>query len=367
VVAINQQIAKTKVRDNYFEFIRGICIICVVLIHCDNGINLEDVDLYSFNCNYWLILRQLINFPVAIFVFMTAYFTNITKVKEKPLDYYISRGKRIVIPFLVWSILYSILSIVKGGFNIDVVKIIEKIIIGEASTPFYYIVALIQLIIITPLLIKFISNKYLNIMAYLITPIYLLILYVYTYTTKQALPLYATIFPAWFIFYYIGLHIKMNKSLVTQGRIVQKGKLVQKDLTKPLLLIVAALIFSIVECYILLNTGASIGFASSQIKISSFIYSLSIINFILVLKRYDFNTKRSVVTIIGNYSYGIFFVHCFWLLIVSYGMEQILYIQNILPVYELVELPTTVALSILSIIITKKIFGRKFASKFLGF
>lgn len=362
MVAINQQIAKTKVRDNYFEFIRGICIICVVLIHCQNGINYKDLRFYSFNCDYWLILRQFINFPVAIFVFMTAYFTNITKVKEKPLDYYISRGKRIVIPFLVWSILYSILSIVKDGFKIDVVKIIEKIIIGEASTPFYYIVVLIQLIIITPLLIKFISNKYLNIMAYLITPIYLLILYVYTYKTKQALPLYATIFPAWFIFYYLGLNIKMNKSVIRK-----EDKVVRKDLTKSLLLIVAALIFSIVESYILLNTGASIGFASSQIKISSFLYSLSIINFILVLKRYGVNTKKSLVTIIGNYSYGIFFVHCFWLLIVSHGMEHILYIHNILPVYELVELPTTVALSILSIIITKKILGKEFANKFLGF
>jgi uncharacterized membrane protein YcfT len=125
---LNQLAAKTKDKDNFFQIIRGICIICVVLIHSQNGIIYKDSGVYSFNYDYWLIFRQLINFPVAVFVFLTAYFTNITKVIEKPWPYYISRCKRLVIPFMVWSILYSALSVVKNGFNIDIVFIGLKII-----------------------------------------------------------------------------------------------------------------------------------------------------------------------------------------------------------------------------------------------
>lgn len=365
-----------KTKDNYFEAIRGICIILVVLIHVQNGSEYKELAAYPFNRSFWLILRQFINFPVAVFVFLTAYFTNITKVNDKPKAYFISRGKRLLIPFLVWSIFYSAITIAKEGLKVSILKVFIKIVIGEAAAPLYYIVVLMQLIIVTPILIRCVKNKYLNLMSFCITPIYLIMVYAYTCVTKQQLPLYGTVFPAWLIFYYLGLYIKIN------GFASPKK---ENAISHAILLVLGALILSLIEGYILLHLGMTMAFASSQIKFSSFIYSISIINLILVLKAKGIKvkqgfitknglitkdgiiTKNGLITKIGNYSYGIFYVHLFWLVIIGKLTEHIPYIHSILPVYELIQISITLALSVLSIIVTRKIIGKKLASKYFGF
>ncbi|MBU3188423.1 acyltransferase [Clostridium bowmanii] len=355
---------KTETKDNYFEAIRGICIILVVLIHIQNGSAYKELVAYPFNRSFWLILRQFINFPVAVFVFLTAYFTNITKVNDKPKVYFTSRGKRLLIPFLVWSIFYSAITIAKVGLKGSILKVLIKIMVGQAAAPLYYIVVLMQLVLITPILIKCVSNKYLNLMTFCITPIYLVMVYVYTYLTKQQLPLYGTIFPAWLIFYYLGLYIKIN------GFASPKK---EKASSHAILLVLGALVLSLIEGYILLHSEMTMAFASSQIKASSFIYALSIINLILVLKAKDvkikegFIKKDGIITKIGNYSYGIFYVHLFWLVIIEKLTEHIPYIHSILPIYELIQISITLALSILTIIATRKIIGKKQASKYFGF
>ena len=76
-----------KQRDDFWQFIRGLCIAAVVLIHCPNGIGYSPVCFYS-----WFSLRQIINFPVATFVFMAGYFVSRQKVEAKPISYMVVRG-----------------------------------------------------------------------------------------------------------------------------------------------------------------------------------------------------------------------------------------------------------------------------------
>lgn len=61
-------------KNIYWQSVRGICILAVVLIH--------SLQCYDFN-NGIVIIRQIINFAVAIFVFMAGYFVNIDKVSSK--------------------------------------------------------------------------------------------------------------------------------------------------------------------------------------------------------------------------------------------------------------------------------------------
>lgn len=58
---------KQNPRVAYWQYLRGLCIILVVLIHSKTGILYQE-DIHSWNFNYWLLLRSLINFPVAIFI-----------------------------------------------------------------------------------------------------------------------------------------------------------------------------------------------------------------------------------------------------------------------------------------------------------
>lgn len=74
-------------KSQYWQIVRGICILAVVMIHCPSGIEYGISDK-----SLWLILRQIINFPVALFVFMAGYFVNVTKIETDSCSYLLKRG-----------------------------------------------------------------------------------------------------------------------------------------------------------------------------------------------------------------------------------------------------------------------------------
>lgn len=74
-------------RDSFWQFIRGVCIAAVVLIHCPTGIGYSGASFYG-----WFCLRQVINFPVVAFVFMSGYFTSREKVESSASTYLSMRG-----------------------------------------------------------------------------------------------------------------------------------------------------------------------------------------------------------------------------------------------------------------------------------
>lgn len=80
-------------KNQYYQQIRGLCIILVVMIHLPLGL---DTGVSSF---LWTGIRQIINFPVATFVFLSAYFC---KYDSRMLvkDFYNKRLKRLLIPYL---------------------------------------------------------------------------------------------------------------------------------------------------------------------------------------------------------------------------------------------------------------------------
>ena len=85
-----------KEKREYWQSIRGICILAVVLIHSLGGFN------YSTGYGTELVvLRQIINFAVATFVFMSGYFVNVDTLSDKKFSYknwIIYRGGATVYP-----------------------------------------------------------------------------------------------------------------------------------------------------------------------------------------------------------------------------------------------------------------------------
>ena len=79
-------ILKNTGKDQFWQGIRGIAIIAVVLIHCKTGMGyIQGTDALSkFNFSYWFILRNIITFAVAVFLFMSGYFVNIEKAIKEP-------------------------------------------------------------------------------------------------------------------------------------------------------------------------------------------------------------------------------------------------------------------------------------------
>ena len=76
-----------------------------------------------------------------------------------------SGGRRLCILFMIWSLLYSGLELLKSvhsGNEIHWIGLIYRFIIGKSATPFYYIVVLMQLTMMTPYIVVHLAQMTLN-------------------------------------------------------------------------------------------------------------------------------------------------------------------------------------------------------------
>ncbi len=221
--------------------------------------------------------------------------------------YVLHRGGELLLPYFVWSSLYLIKDFVLCG-NVSVRHIIYAFCAGKAVGPFYYIVVLVQLTLLTPWLVKIKKRKWM----FAVTPLYLICLYIFNLYVGQMPRLYETLFPAWFLFYLMGLDCR-------------EGKLVGAITRVRNWWIVVALGVSVVEAVVLLQVGCAIGFASSQIRFGSFLYT-SVIALVLMKNKEGKNTTGQIdqndlhgvnrlLASIGDCSYGIFYAHMLVLMV----------------------------------------------------
>lgn len=306
---MRQLVATTKVKDNYWQVIRGICILAVIMIHCPTGV---PYGTESFEFKFWLIVRQLINFPVAIFIFLAGYFVDFGKCINNSYIFYLKRIKRLLIPFFIWSIIYSCISAVltyygKGMINFQ--HLFYNIIVGKAAPQLYFILVLLQLSLITPYLVKkIIQNSYVNYIFWLITPFYLIFVYLYNIKIGKQLPFYATWFPAWFIFYYVGLQIRA-------GNLKRLS-----DLLNNKLLLILAFLISVFEAFLLMSYTGNAAFSCSQVHFSCFFATLVMIS--LFNSHTDNHHRFLFLERIGNYSYGIFYVHYIFIVFIRRALKR---------------------------------------------
>ena len=280
-----------------WQMVRGICILAVILIHCPNAI---DYPYQSPEFISWISIRQLINFPVAVFIFLAGFFTKPEKV-NKIRNYYHTRGGcKLLIPYLIWSVIYSIITIsdsVISNSEINWQRILVDCIFGKASGHLYYIVVLLQLVLLTPLIIQWIENIKIRIILFSITPLWVIFLYVYNIINQSLPSYYHMLFPAWIGFYVLGLTIRrfgFDKQHIS------------------VYLVVSALLIELFDAYLILKLGGTPNFACSQIRLGAFLYSSFVIIFVLTHNlnlKYHFPYIQSFLVNAGNNSYGIFFVH----------------------------------------------------------
>ncbi len=289
---------KITKKSQYWQMVRGICILAVIMIHCPSDQNYTDLDY-----TVWVILRQFINFPVAMFIFLAGYFMTPEKVQGDYKTFLFKRGVRLLLPYLVWSCIYLLKTAIFDGSTLR--HIIYALICGKAATPFYYIVVMLQLTIITPWLVRH-RKKW----VYLITPVYLVIIYTYNIVTGTVPLLYETLFPAWFFFYLFGMDCRSGN--------IGIGKWMKRI---NIYWVVIALLISIAEAFILKAVGCADGFVTSQIKCGSFLYAAALALW-LWKKKNEFR-RKNILSITGDYSYGIFYCHMLILWIVRKVIELV--------------------------------------------
>ena len=105
-------------KNNTIQLIRALAIIAVVMIH------MTPSGMYQVFC------RPFINYAVATFLFLSGFLTKIDN--DNWISFYKKRIKRVLIPYLIWTVLYTL-----SSKNIG--KLPNNLITAKAAAPLYYI------------------------------------------------------------------------------------------------------------------------------------------------------------------------------------------------------------------------------------
>lgn len=306
------------------QICRAIAILAVVGIHtCGYGITS-------------LLVRPFLNFSVATFLFISGLLT-----KEEIGDlrsFYNKRLMRVIVPYLIWSIIYTITYQSYESF-------IYKLLTGQCCSIYYYILVYVQLTLLAPLLNRLIQSKFWK-LGFVVSPIAIIIQSILVLGGYAlAFPWNANLFFVWIIYFYFGMCIRSNRIEIKAVK------------TKSVIIVFMIQYIEVAFWAFIMNNGSM---ATTQIKISAMLTSLAVIcvfyNWITDDKKIndDFLTKMFIN--IGDISFGIYLTH---VLLIRY--IEPLVSKMIFPINTL----TIVVLEVIIINLTRKIVGKK-CSKWLG-
>ena len=345
-----------KVKNNLIDYsikaMKGVAICAVVLIHTNAPG--EECQIGSFNNNYSIIFRQFVNFAVPLFFFISGYLSYCSgdgNVRRE--DYYKKRFLRLGIPYVIWSCIG--IALFHNFYDFNAYDIFIALITGQAIGILYFVVVLFQLTLLTPFIHKYIHRPTFVWINFLITPISLATMYVLRirYEIQISFPTYALPFCIWHFFYFWGIYVKVNMD----------STFFKKWLLLSMFAYILAILFSVLESHILIHKYEFFGFALSQIKMSSFVMSFFLINVLMGIK--DLLTELKSLQIIGEMSFGIYFLHSFFLRFVFKFLPETSLWQY-QPFVSISMAFLAIMVSMLTIYIVRKIVGYRISTIYLG-
>lgn len=208
-------------KDNFFLLLKGICILIVILLHSRGGWNFDEWDYFyepgSYNYTYWLILWQVLKPVVGVFIFMAGYFINQERLLNNPKEFYLKKWKYIVIPFLIWSIIYTINSCILYGVTWSP-NLLINVLLGRNGIQLYYVIALLQLFLLAYLLVKYIHLKAVGYICFSISFIYSLVFQYYYMTVMEITWYEMYFFVNWLFYFYLGIYLKKYPTTLARLR-----------------------------------------------------------------------------------------------------------------------------------------------------
>ena len=263
------------------QIFRAIAIIAVVMIHT------------TPEGEWQVCCKPFINFAVATFIFLSGYLTKADN--DNWLAFYRRRITRVLVPYFIWTVIYSIQDIQSEGLSV----LVKNLLCANATTTLYYIFVDIQFVLLTPLLGKLAKSCFRH-LGWIIAPLSV-VLFKYIpafgdiHLGKHVELLWSDACLGWFTFYYLGL-ILGNKLLSPKFNFINL-----------VILYCVSLLLQMVEGY-LWFTEDQAG-CGSQLKLTSILSSSIFMLIIYSVLSSNHGTKCRLLSTIGDYSFGIYLVH----------------------------------------------------------
>lgn len=355
-------------RVEYYDFLRGIAIVGVIGIHAFWTYQdfLKEAGIGIFDPN--VFVRQLIGCCVPMFLALSGYFLANKDVSSfvKYSQFLRKQVIRVYIPCLVFSLPFLFWGICKSfGISNYYVDICTKrwLICKDGSVfgnilyylvcakgVFYFVAVIIQFYLLLPLMQWLASKKIAGLsIAFTVSLVSTIILYYIVYIAKinLALILYGGLFPFWMIFFVLGVYY---------------GKGYQFEISWKVLMAIAILFVPVLYAetyYMVADLGFNLPAAMGNRKFSWLIYSIVCVLLMFeAAKSFKSNAFTRFMSVAGEYSYGIYLVHLFFLLFI---------IQRIIPqMHWMLETIFSLLFSMGFIWICRRI-SLSFSKQFLGF
>lgn len=279
-----------QARIPYFDFLRGIAILMVISNHTFETFPLSS----NLIGNIKMFTGQLIQCAVPIFIAISGFF-----ISRKQTDYlhFLKRQiPKIYIPLLIWSFPYYFKAL-HNGYNVFPAT---AFYFCCGFSIYYFIALILQLYLLSPILCKLNRHKGWRVATVLITAITLLIISYIINIKGVSLPLivYAGTFPVWLAYFSLGIYLGSMRSR-------------EYKITPWIIIAIIGILLCYIESHILLNYYNK----STDLKLSTFIYSYSLIILLLSNRVQNYLSKDiflfRMFVWIGNISFGIYLIHMF--------------------------------------------------------
>lgn len=316
-------------QSNSIQILRGLAIIAVVFIH-----NIPNELLQVF-------CRPFLNFSVGLFLFLSGMLSDASNWNPK------KRIMKVVIPYIIWSLIYVILYNFKSPMSIPIIYL-KRLVMGDAAVIMYYVFVYCEFTLLIPLIDKLAKSRY-RYLGFLITPIEIVLMRLIPVIIDLEIDKYIVAIRSlsclgWFTYYYFGYLVGNN---------IIKIKWKTSKLVCALLI---SIVLQIFEGYWYLSLGEYN--CGTQLKLTAILTGTVFATIAYKIINSNKEYKLRPLWLLGNNSFGIYFSH----LAVRSVLEKI-------PLYSRyafypIDAVIVVGISLCCVLVGKKILGKY--SNYLG-
>lgn len=306
---------KIKQELNYMN---AFACLFVILIHV-LSLGITSADSSSWQAAVIYFPWRLSAFVVPMFLYtgaikMALQFMSTEITVNTCVQYYLQRIKKIYIPYVMWVIIYYACFKLIGYVRGDPHEFLSYLLIGNLSSPFYYIIIIMQFYFLMPFWIWMLKHT----PAYLAIAISLLI----TFCMQQfsyILSLFHLTFPysdrvflTYIIFWTIGLYVGKHYNNFTSTLTDKPAQIV----CGVVILICAILAY-------IQYSGHSLGLNMNDIKIVSDLLSISLTHSICLKLTHVSNMIHQSLQKVYESSFFVYLSHCLFLTLGTAILQRI--------------------------------------------